>query len=163
MTESAHDGRDETVAEKEDRNWNDLLQELRISQTGLQLLSGFLLTLPFTQVFASLDRAQRVLYLALVVVGGLSLGLNLMPVMLHRRVFREHRKGRVVEVGHVVSQVVIVGVATLVTGIATLIFSLVAGWTAGLVVAAFLGIALAVLLAGVPSRFERRRRRAGAE
>ena len=40
--------RDETSAERMDRNWSELLQELRVTQTGVQLLSGFLLTLPFS-------------------------------------------------------------------------------------------------------------------
>lgn len=152
----ASDGRDETPDEKLDRNWGDLLQELRITQTGLQLLSGFLLTLPFTQVFRGLDGGQKALYLGLVLVAGLAVGLNMMPVMIHRRVFGEHVKQRVVEVGHVVSQVVIAGVAVLVTGTATLIFSVVAGWTAGLVVAAVLVVVLGALLGVVPTRFERR-------
>jgi len=44
--ERHHDGRSETATEKLDRNWNDLLQELRVAQTGVQLLTGLLLTLP---------------------------------------------------------------------------------------------------------------------
>ena len=76
-------------------------------QTGIQLLSGFLLTLPFTQVFPGLDHAQKGLYLGLVVLAGIAVGLNLTPIMLHRRVFGDHVKERVVEVGHVLSQVVI--------------------------------------------------------
>ena len=96
---SASDGRDESRDEQLDRNWDELLQELRITQTGLQLLSGFLLTLPFTQVFGGLDDSQQGLYLGLVVVAGIAVGLNLTPIMLHRRVFGEHVKDRVVRVG----------------------------------------------------------------
>jgi len=40
--------RDETEAQRLDRNWSSLLQELRVAQTGVQLLTGFLLTLPFS-------------------------------------------------------------------------------------------------------------------
>jgi Family of unknown function (DUF6328) len=148
------DGRDETADERLDRNWNELLQELRITQTGLQLLSGFLLTLPFTQVFGGLDHRQKALYLGLVVVASLSVGLNLTPVMLHRRLFGEHVKGRVVRVGHVLSQVVIAGVAVLVTGTATLIFSVVMSWTAGIVVAATLTVVLGLLLGVLPDRLD---------
>jgi len=150
------DDRDESHDERLDRNWDELLQELRITQTGLQLLSGFLLTLPFTTVFDGLDDAQKRLYLTLVVVAGLAVGLNMTPVMLHRRVFGQHVKERVVAVGHVMSQVVITAVAFLVTGTATLIFSLVAGWTAGIVVAVGLGVALAVLLGFLPRRLQPR-------
>ena len=148
------DDRDETRDERLDRNWDELLQELRITQTGLQLLSGFLLTLAFTDVFTGLDQAQKGLYLALVVLAALAVGANMTPVMLHRRVFREHVKERVVQVGHVVSQVVIVAVAVLFTGTATLIFSLVAGWLAAVVTACCLLAALGAMLAILPRRLE---------
>src|SRR5215216_4170714 len=108
------DDRDESRDERLDRNWDELLQELRVLQTGIQLLSGFLLTLPFTQVFADLDDAQKSLYLALVVLAGVCVGVNLTPIMLHRRVFGDHVKERVVKVGHLLSQVVIVGIALLI-------------------------------------------------
>lgn len=151
---ASSDGRDESEDERLDRNWNELLQELRITQTGLQLLSGFLLTLAFTQVFGGLDDRQKALYLTLVVIAGVAVGLNLMPVMMHRRVFGEHVKGRVVRVGHVVAQIVIAAIAVLVVGMATLIFSVVVSWTAGIVVAAFLVVVLGVLLGVLPSRLD---------
>ena len=76
MTGRAHDGvsdaewdrdqRNETPTERLDRNWTDLLQELRVVQTGVQLLTGFLLTLPFQQRFAELTTFGRVLYLVTV-------------------------------------------------------------------------------------------------
>ncbi|TPX04580.1 sodium:proton antiporter, partial [Schumannella luteola] len=33
------DGRDETEAERLDRNWNEILQETRVVQTGTQILT----------------------------------------------------------------------------------------------------------------------------
>lgn len=153
--------RDESPEERLDRNWDELLQELRITQTGIQLLSGFLLTLAFTDVFASLDHVQKGLYLALVVLAAVAVGANMTPVMLHRRLFGEHVKQRVVAVGHVISQLVIVAVAVLVTGTATLIFSVVAGWPAGVVVAALLLVVLVALLFVVPRRAEQTAPREG--
>lgn len=150
------DDRDESRDERLDRNWDELLQELRITQTGLQLLSGFLLTLPFTPVFAGLDDGQKALYLSLVVVAGIAVGLNLTPVMLHRRLFGKHVKDRVVAVGQTVSQTVIGAVAALVIGTATLIFSVVVGWTAGLLVALGLAVVLGALLGVMPRRIEPR-------
>lgn len=142
--------RDETHEEKLDRNWGELLQELRITQTGLQLLSGFLLTLSFTTTFAGLDGWQKGLYLALVLLAAVAVGVNLAPVMLHRRVFGEHVKGRVVELGHICSQVVIGAVALLVTGIAALIFSVVIADAAAIVVAIVLVAILGTLLVVIP-------------
>jgi small-conductance mechanosensitive channel len=146
--------RDESESDKLDRNWAELLQELRITQTGLQLLSGFLLTLPFTQVFSSLDDVQKGLYLALVVIAGIALGVNMTPIMLHRRVFRARMKHRVVAVGHVMIQVVMAGIALLLVGMAVLIFSVVVSWGAGIVAGVVLAVVLTVLLAVVPQRLQ---------
>ena len=54
----------ESESERLTRNLNELLQELRVTQTGVQILTGFLLTLPFTNRFADLDDVQRLAYLA---------------------------------------------------------------------------------------------------
>jgi hypothetical protein len=150
------DDRDESESERLDRNWDELLQELRITQTGLQLLSGFLLTLPFTQIFPSLDERQKGIYLALVAIAGIAVGVNMTPIMLHRRVFRERRKDRVVAVGHAMIQVVMGAVALLIVGMSVLIFSVVADWTAGLVAGVLLALVLGVLLGVVPQRLRAR-------
>src|SRR3712207_4786869 len=81
------DGRHETPAERSDRNWNGLLQELRVTQTGVQILTGFLLTLPFQERFEDLDGYQRTLYLVLVLLAILTTGLITAPVSLHRILF----------------------------------------------------------------------------
>ena len=69
--------RSETETERLDRNWASLLQELRVVQTGVQLLTGFLLTLPFQQRFDVLDGDMRVLYLATVSCAFSPLGLGI--------------------------------------------------------------------------------------
>jgi Family of unknown function (DUF6328) len=146
----ASDDRNESHDEKLDRNWDELLQELRVAQTGIQLLAGFLLTLPFTQVFSSLDDGQKGLYLALVVLAGVAVGVNLTPIMLHRRVFGDHVKERVVAVGHLFSQVVICAIALLITGTVTLIFSVVVSWTVGFVAGGGVAVVLTTLLGVIP-------------
>jgi len=152
--QATQDNRDESPEERLDRNWDELLQELRITQTGLQLLSGFLLTLAFTQVFGGLDHAQKRLYLGLVVLAGVAVGVNMTPIMLHRRVFGEHVKDRVVNVGHLMIQLVMGAIALLIVGMGTLIFSVVIDWTAGLVAGAGLAVALVILLVVVPWRLQ---------
>jgi hypothetical protein len=144
------DDRGETEAEKLDRNWNDMLQELRVVQTGVQLLSGFLLTLPFTERFQQLDVWQVRLYLALVLTAGLAIGTTLTPIMIHRRVFGQRVKDRVVSAGHAFLQVVMVLLALIIVGISTLIFSVVISWDVALVVAIASGAVLIVLLVVVP-------------
>jgi len=154
------DDRDESEDEKLDRNWNDMLQELRVVQTGVQLLSGFLLTLPFTERFRELDVWQERLYLALVLTAGLAIGATLTPVMVHRRVFGQHVKERVVGTGHAFLQVTMVLLALIIVGISTLIFSVVLGWEEALVVAVASGAVLVSLLLVVPLLIARRNARA---
>jgi Family of unknown function (DUF6328) len=74
------DERHETEAERIDRNLTELLQELRIAGLGVQVLFGFLLSLPFTNKFSGLDRAQRDLYLIDIVVSVVATGLLTAPV-----------------------------------------------------------------------------------
>jgi hypothetical protein len=143
-------GRDETEAERLDRNWNDILQELRVMQTGTQLIAGFLLTLPFTMRFGELDAFEEDLYLGLVLLAGLTLALLLTPVAIHRRLFGEHVKGRLVTAAHRLMVVALAGVGLLVTGNITLIFHVVVGATAAYVVGGLVLLVVIGLLFVVP-------------
>ena len=89
--------RDETPQERADRNWNDLLQELRVSQTGVQLLAGFLATLPFQSRFETLDGFQRGWYVGLLALALGTVAVMLAPVAIHRRVFQEDSKPELVQ------------------------------------------------------------------
>ncbi|OSG24010.1 DUF6328 family protein, partial [Salmonella enterica] len=89
-------GRSETYVERMDRNWDELMQELRVTQTGAQILVGFLLTIPFQQTFADLDDYQRTLYLVLVVLAVTGTSLIIAPVAMHRALFRKGRKPELV-------------------------------------------------------------------
>ena len=71
-TKGSQNDRHETKTEALDRNWNDLLQEMRVMQTGVQIIAGFLLTLPFQRAFAELDDVQRTIYLAMVCIAGVT-------------------------------------------------------------------------------------------
>jgi len=127
------DGRDETQSERLDRNWNEILQELRVTQTGTQILTGFLLTLAFQQRFTDLDAFQIDVYLILVVLAALSTGLGLAPVSLHRALFRKKAKSQIVGVGDGLLRVTLAGVALLLTGTTLLIFDVVVGRAAGII------------------------------
>lgn len=147
--------RDETETERLDRNWNELLQELRVTQTGTQLLTGFLLAVAFQQRFTSLDPFEVAVYLVLV---GLTAGatiLGLAPVSLHRALFRRGLRKRMVHVASVLLDVILVLVAAAITGTVLLIFDVVAGLSAGLVAAGITAAIVVVLWLLVPRR-ERR-------
>lgn len=77
-------GRHETGEERADRRWSDLLQEVRVAQTGVQILFGFLLTVVFQQRFTQLSGTDRHLYVAAVVVGAATAGTLVGPVAIHR-------------------------------------------------------------------------------
>src|SRR4028119_1692499 len=69
------DGRDETEDERNDRNWAELLQELRVTQTGTQILMAFLLTIAFQPTFRQLGSFERTVYLVLVFVAAITTAL----------------------------------------------------------------------------------------
>ncbi|WP_125131725.1 DUF6328 family protein [Microbacterium sp. 10M-3C3] len=153
------DGRDESPAERADRNWNEVLQELRVLQTGTQILTGFLLALAFQPAFADLDAGQRVLYLVLVVLAALSAIIALAPVALHRVVFRQREKRAVVAYGHGALIIALLTVALLLGGVVAFVFDVVVGADAGLATAAALGALILVLWVVVPLMIRMRRRR----
>ncbi len=143
----ADDGRNETEAERLDRNWNELLQELRVLQTGTQILTGFLLTVAFQSRFEDLNPFQVDVYLVLVVLASLTTAIGLAPVSLHRWLFRRRAKGEIVRVAHGFLQAALVGIALTISGVALLIFDVVWTRTAGVVAAA--GTLVVILLAWV--------------
>jgi hypothetical protein len=129
----ANDGRNETEVERLDRNWNEILQELRVTQTGTQILTGFLLTLAFQQRFKDLDTFQVDVYLVLVVLATLATALALAPVSLHRALFRQNAKARVVRMANFIVKATLVVVAIVLAGTVLLIFDVVVDRTAGVV------------------------------
>ena len=135
------DGRDESVNERMDRNWIEILQELRVTQTGTQILTGFLLTIPFQQRFTTLDEGQRTIYLVLVAFSALATILALAPVSLHRALFRQGAKTQIVRVTNRLLIGALACVAVTLIGTALLVFDVVVGLPAGLIA----GAATAVL------------------
>ena len=127
------DGRDETEMERLDRNWNEILQELRVIQTGTQILTGFLLTLAFQQRFTDLDQFQVDVYLGLVVVAAAATVLGLAPVSLHRTLFRRRAKEAIVRIANRILKVTIVVVALTLSGTILLIFDVVVSRSAGII------------------------------
>lgn len=136
--------RHETPTERLDRNWASLLQELRVTQTGVQLLTGFLLTLPFQQRFTLLDGTVHIVYSATVACSIGATVLLVAPVGMHRLLFRRHRLGTLVSAAHrcAVAGLALLGAA--LCGVAIVIFNAVfgplAGWVAGVCTATALSV-----------------------
>lgn len=115
----------ESEAERLDRNWVELLQELRVSQTGVQILTGFLLTLPLQQAFHSLSTYQRALYAATISLCIVATCLIITPVSMHRVLFRRRRKASLVAIGNRIAKAGLSALALGVVGVVMLVFSIV--------------------------------------
>jgi hypothetical protein len=117
--------RGESPTQRLDRNWSDLLQELRVVQTGVQFLTGFLLTLPFQQRFTVLGAHSQDVYLATVAAAVSATAALVAPVSIHRLLFRRHARLSLVTIAH---RCALVGLAMLglaVCGVVNVITALV--------------------------------------
>lgn len=130
--------RNETRAERMDRNWNELLQELRVVQTGVQVLSGFLLTLPFQQRFARLDAFERSTFVTAVVLAALTTALLVAPVSSHRLLFRKHEKDVLVDTSNRLAKAGLTSLALTMAAVILLVMDVVVGRRAGFLAAAAL-------------------------
>jgi hypothetical protein len=119
---------DETRAQRLDRNLSELLQELRVAQAGVQILFAFLLTVAFTQRFASASSAQKTWYVVTLLLCAASAALLIAPVSMHRLVFRRGMRSELVTISNVMA---IGGLAFLLAAIVSalaLIIDFVYSW-----------------------------------
>lgn len=105
MSDPGTTRRHETPAERLDRNWGELLQEFRVAQTGIQVIFGFLLILPFQSGFGELSGSQQALYLVVFACMTVSTICILAPVMAHRLLFRQKAKDQLVRFGSLLAKV----------------------------------------------------------
>jgi Family of unknown function (DUF6328) len=149
--------RGETETERLDRNWSDLLQELRVVQTGVQFLTGFLLTLPFQQRFTALDNTSQDVYLATVAAAVTATAALVAPVSLHRILFRRHARLSLVSLAH---RFALIGLAMLglaVCGVVYVVTALVVTERAASIGAACTAIVYLSLWLVLPIAVERTR------
>jgi O-antigen/teichoic acid export membrane protein len=134
-------GRNETEAERIDRNVAELLQELRVAGLGVQVLFGFLLAMPFTAAFTSLDPEQHRLYVAVLLLAALSTALLTAPVAYHRIVFRRHQKHDLLRFANTVALAGLATVALAICGAVLLVVSVVYdGLVAAIIAAVVAGV-----------------------
>lgn len=130
---SADAVRNETPTERLDRNWADILQELRSVLTGTQLISGFLLAAAFAPRFTELDAYELGLYLTLVALAALATVIGLAPVILHRMLYGRRQKDRLVRTANRILFVLLGVVSLLAVGVAGLIFDVAVSREAGFI------------------------------
>jgi hypothetical protein len=87
----------ESPRERVNRRWNEILQETRVTQTGVQILFGFLLSVAFTPTFRQLETLDRGIYVTTVVLGAAATASLIAPVSIHRFLSGQRMKDEVVE------------------------------------------------------------------
>ncbi|MBW9207074.1 sodium:proton antiporter [Mumia sp. zg.B53] len=117
----------ETLDERLTRNWSELLQELRVVQTGVQIITAFLLTVVFTNRFAELSHGQELVYLAVLSGSVLATALLVAPVAIHRALFRKGQRLWLVSAAHVCASLGLTAFAFTVSGVMWLVFDVVVG------------------------------------
>jgi hypothetical protein len=133
--------RDETPAERVDRNFNELLGELRIALPGVQVLFAFLLAVPFAQRFSQLTGFERGIYFAVLLLTALASALLIAPTAYHRIQFRQGRKREILSFAN---RAAVLGLAALALAMTGAIL-LIADFMFGVAVAIPMGIATALL------------------
>ena len=151
----------ETEAERDDRNLIELLQELRVAGLGVQVLFGFLLSIPFTTRYVKLSHAQHGLYVATLVLAAIATALLLAPVAYHRLVFRRHRKEQLVRDANALAILGLAAVGLAVSGAVLLVVSFVDRGATVVLLALFVVCLFAALWFVLP--LVRRRTRFSAE
>jgi hypothetical protein len=143
-------GDEETPKERTTRRWNEMLQELRVAQTGVQVLTGFLLTVPFSQRFPDLDNVQRTAYLIVVSASIVAAGLLIAPVAFHRVLFGRHEKEWLVEAANLSARAGLTALGVTMSGVMFLVFDVVLGRTASVITTSATVVILAVLWLVIP-------------
>ncbi|WLP92224.1 DUF6328 family protein [Gordonia sp. NB41Y] len=128
--------RKETTTQRLDRNWSALLQELRVVQTGVQILTGFLLTLPFQEGFEDVGTGFRIVYLVTIGCAMVATLLLAAPVALHRVLFRRHRLPLLVTMAHRFAYIGLLCLGAALTGAVGLVFDITVGTVPALIAGA---------------------------
>lgn len=141
---------EESTDEQLARNMSELLQELRVVQTGVQILTGFLLTVPFSSRFGDLTPTQERVFLAVLCGAVLTTCLVVSPVAFHRALFRQRERRWIITASNRSAKLGLTALAITTSGVVWLVFDVVTGRLSASIAG---GLALAVFLAlwaGVP-------------
>ncbi|MCW2725991.1 MAG: hypothetical protein JWN35_2912 [Frankiales bacterium] len=144
MTGQATD-RNETRDERADRNFGELLQELRVIETGVQVLFSVLLTVPFSQRFDQVTGLQRDVYFAALVLAAVSSVLIIAPATYHRVLFQKGEKPRIVRVSNRLALAGTIFLWLSMTAVLLLVSDVLFHGTAAVIVATTFGAATGLL------------------
>ena len=137
--------RNESTLERLDRNTVELLNELRVAGTGIQVLFAFLLVVPFNTGFSRLSSFDRYEYFVTLICIAIATVLLIAPTIHHRLLFRMGQKSYLVSLANRITIVAVAFLSVGLTGIVVLIADVVFGGVA----AAVAGVLAAVTVGGV--------------
>jgi len=145
-------GRDESEAERLDRNLGELLQELRVALPGVQVLFAFLLAVPFQQNFTKISQFEKKVYFATLLLTALSAALLIAPSAYHRLTFRYQQKHRLVFLSNRLAIGGLLALALAMTCAILLITDLLFGTVAAIVTTTLAFSTFALLWVALPLR-----------
>jgi hypothetical protein len=149
-SDSANQRRDETPAERLDRNTIELLNELRVAATGIQVLFAFLLVVPFYSTFKDLSSFERDVYFVTLICIAASAMLLIAPSIHHRLLFHQRQREYLVRTGNQLAIVASIFLSFGLTGILVLISDVVFGGAVTPIVGVIAGGSIATLWFVVP-------------
>ncbi|WP_433283997.1 DUF6328 family protein [Pseudonocardia sp. CA-142604] len=161
MPEAGQERPGEGPLQRADRNMIELLQELRVAQTGVQILFAFLLSLSFTDRFTRLDEMQRWTYIVTLLLSVITAGLLVAPAAAHRMTFRRGVKQQTVQLGHKLFTAGLATLALTLTGSVLLVLDVATTDEIAVPVASAVGVILLGLWFVLPLRLLRRPRNGG--
>jgi len=145
QSEEAERDRDESPPERLDRNTVELLNELRIAGTGIQVMFAFLLILPFNRGWTRTDSFQRTVYFITLLVVALAAFLLMAPPIHHRLLFRHGEKPFLIRTGNYMAIAGMICLGIGFVGILVLIADYVVGGAAPVIV----GVLAAAIIVGL--------------
>ncbi|WBP91889.1 DUF6328 family protein [Kitasatospora cathayae] len=135
----------ENPAVRADRRLVELLQELRVLQTGVQIVFAFLLGVAFTPRFPQLSDAQQDIYVATLLLTVVAAAVLATPVALHRGLFHHPGKARIVDVSARIAQFGLLLLASALTGAVLLVLDVVLGAPIALAISAVIALIFTAL------------------
>lgn len=116
------------------RNINELLQELRVAQAGVQILFGFLLSITFTGKYGTISDFVRYTHLVTVLCAAAAVALLTAPAAWHRMLFRQGRREDIVAAGNSFALIGLGFLAVAMTGTVLVLSEVIVGGRPALVI-----------------------------
>lgn len=143
---------EETESEQLARNLNELLQEIRVAQAGVQILFGFLLSIAFTDRYAATGDYVRITHLITVLFATAAVALLTAPAAWHRMLFRLGRREQIINVADRFAVIGLACLAVAMTGTVLLITAMIVGGWPAIALTAVCGIGFGIVWFALPFR-----------